>query len=49
MVKGFQIALDKEFDDGDTPDTKYILILDDVLPVAACRLHITGEKEGKIE
>lgn len=49
MVKGFKVPLEKEFDDGDTPDTKYILILDDVVPVATCRLHISGEKDGKIE
>lgn len=49
MVKGFQIPLSSEFDEGDTPDTKYILILEGFYPVAACRLHVTEEETAKIE
>lgn len=49
MVKGFQIPLAAEFDERDTPDTKYILVLDDIYPIATCRLHITGEDTAKIE
>ncbi|TCL59079.1 acetyltransferase (GNAT) family protein [Kineothrix alysoides] len=50
MVKGFGIPLDKEFDEGDTGKSLYVLVLDDIYPVATCRLHLLGEsKEGKIE
>ncbi len=49
MVKGFHIPLEKEFDQNDTPDTLYVLALDDVLPVATCRLHILDETTAKIE
>jgi GNAT superfamily N-acetyltransferase len=49
MVKGFQIPLDKEFDEGDTIDTPYILVLDDIYPVATCRLHLLEDKTAKIE
>lgn len=49
MVKGFQIPLDKEFDVGDTPDTPYILVLDDIYPIATCRLHLLENNTVKIE
>lgn len=32
------ITLDREFDEHDTPETMYLVALDDVLPVATCRL-----------
>lgn len=49
MVKGFHIPLEDEFDELDREDTKYVLILDDIYPVAACRLHITEKETAKIE
>ena len=33
------ITLDREFDEHDTPETMYLVALDDVLPVATCRLY----------
>ena len=38
MARKHHITLTQEFDAYDTEDTKYIVILDDVLPVATCRL-----------
>ncbi len=49
MVKGFHVPLEKEFDEGDTPETQYLLVLDEALPIGTCRLHITGEDTAKIE
>lgn len=39
MAVKHHISLYEEFDEHDTPDTKYIVITDDVLPVATCRLY----------
>ena len=39
MARKHQITLYAEFDDHDTPETKYIVVVDDYLPVATCRLH----------
>lgn len=49
MVKGFQIPLNGEFDSHDTPETKYTLLLDGILPIATCRLHIIDSEIAKIE
>lgn len=49
MVKGFGIPLNKEFDAHDTPDTLYLLALDGILPVAACRLFTVDAETAKIE
>lgn len=49
MVKGFQIPMEVEFDEYDTPDTKYIVAVDGVLPVGTCRLHVLDEGNAKIE
>lgn len=50
MVKGFQISLENEFDEGDSLNTQYVLILDDIYPVATCRIHLLeGENTAKIE
>ena len=49
MVKGFNIPLDIEFDENDTPETKYTLLLDNNLPVATCRLHVLDKNTAKIE
>lgn len=39
MARKHQIPLHVEFDEHDTPDTKYIVIVDNYLPVATCRLY----------
>lgn len=39
MARKHHITLDQEFDEHDTPDTKYIVLVDDYLPVATCRLY----------
>ncbi len=39
MGRQHHISLDKEFDEHDGPDTKYIVILDDEYPVATCRFY----------
>ena len=39
MARKHQIPLRVEFDEHDTPDTKYIVAVDDFLPVATCRLY----------
>ncbi len=39
MARKHRIPLDVEFDEHDTPDTKYIVAVDDYLPVATCRLY----------
>ena len=39
MAVKHHITLYQEFDEHDTPETKYIVITDDVLPVATCRLY----------
>ena len=39
MARKHQIPLHVEFDEHDTPDTKYIVIVDKYLPVATCRLY----------
>ncbi|MGL5260087.1 MAG: GNAT family N-acetyltransferase [Lachnospiraceae bacterium] len=49
MVKGFNIPLNKEFDDHDTPDTKYIVVLDNELPIGTCRLYLVDDSVAKIE
>lgn len=50
MVKGFQIPLDQEFDEGDSSQSHYILVLNGIYPVAACRIHLPeGERTAKIE
>ena len=39
MARKHHISLDVEFDEHDTPDTKYIVAVDDYLPIATCRLY----------
>ena len=39
MARKHQIPLEVEFDEHDTPGTKYIVIVDDYLPIATCRLY----------
>ncbi|MDD7389855.1 MAG: GNAT family N-acetyltransferase [Lachnospiraceae bacterium] len=49
MVKGFQIPLRMEFDEYDTPESRYIVAVDSVLPVGTCRLRQLDENTAKIE
>lgn len=50
MVKEFRIPLHKEFDEGDSEESLYVLVLDDIYPVAACRIHVSDNEEtAKIE
>ncbi|MBQ9319378.1 MAG: GNAT family N-acetyltransferase [Acidaminococcaceae bacterium] len=44
MAVKHHISLEREFDEHDTPETKYIIALDDVLPVATCRLYPLDER-----
>ena len=39
MARKHHITLEQEFDEHDGPQTRYIVIRDDVLPVATCRLY----------
>ena len=44
MARKHQIPLDVEFDEHDTPETKYIVIVDKYLPVATCRLYAIDDE-----
>lgn len=46
MARKHQIPLEVEFDEHDTPETKYIVAIDNYLPVATCRLY--GIDEAKV-
>ena len=50
MVLGFDVSLEGEFDT-DTPDSEYILVLDDKdKPISTCRIHVLeDEAYAKIE
>ena len=39
MAKKHHITLRQEFDEHDTPDTRYIVVLDDDFPVATARMY----------
>ncbi|MBO4658934.1 MAG: GNAT family N-acetyltransferase [Prevotella sp.] len=39
MARKHQIPLQAEFDEHDTPETIYVVAVDDYLPVATCRLY----------
>ncbi len=45
MARKHQIPLDVEFDEHDTPDTKYIVVIDNYLPIATCRLYALNDKQ----
>ena len=44
MARKHKIPLDVEFDEHDTPETKYVVIVDDYLPVATCRLYAIDDE-----
>ncbi len=39
MARKHHIPLREEFDEHDAPDTKYIVVTDDVLPIATARIY----------
>ncbi len=39
MAKQHNITLRREFDEHDTPDTKYIVLTDSDFPIATCRIY----------
>jgi len=43
MARQHHISLQEEFDEHDGPDTKYIVLLDDVYPIATCRFYEISE------
>lgn len=48
MARQHDITLRREFDEHDTPDTKYIVLTDDEFPVATCRLYQIDEETAMI-
>ena len=42
MARQYHITLRQEFDEHDTPQTKYIVLLDEEFPVATCRFYALG-------
>ncbi len=43
MAKKHHITLRQEFDEYDTPETKYIVVTEDDFPIATARMYPTGE------
>ncbi|MBR3456001.1 MAG: GNAT family N-acetyltransferase [Bacteroidaceae bacterium] len=43
MARKHHIPLEVEFDEHDTPETKYIVIVDDYLPIATSRLYAIND------
>lgn len=48
MARQHGITLRREFDDNDTPATKYIVLTDDEFPVATCRFYPLDEGSAMI-
>lgn len=48
MAKQHGITLEREFDEHDTPDTKYIVLTDDDFPVATCRFYPLDDESAMI-
>ena len=44
MAKKHHITLRQEFDEHDTPDTKYIVVTEDDFPIATARMYPVGEE-----
>ena len=45
MARKHHIPLEVEFDEHDTPETKYIVIVDDYLPIATSRLYAINDDQ----
>lgn len=43
MARKYHIPLDAEFDEHDSPETQYIVVMDDYLPIATCRMYPLDE------
>ena len=48
MARQYHITLRQEFDEHDTPQTKYIVLLDEEFPVATCRFYALGAAAAMI-
>lgn len=48
MAKQHGITLRREFDEHDTPETKYIVLTDDDFPVATCRFYPLDDSAAMI-
>ena len=48
MARQHGISLRREFDEFDTPDTKYIVLTDSDFPVATCRFYPIDSKSAMI-
>lgn len=48
MARQHGITLEREFDEHDTPDTKYIVLTDDDFPVATCRFYPLDDESAMI-
>ena len=48
MARQYHISLREEFDRYDTPETKYIVLLDGEYPVATCRLYELPPEEAPV-
>lgn len=48
MAKKHNITLRREFDEHDTPETKYVVVLDDEFPVATARMFPIDEATVEI-
>ncbi|MBQ8966879.1 GNAT family N-acetyltransferase [Ruminococcus sp.] len=48
MARQHNITLRREFDDHDTPETKYIVLTDDDFPVATCRIYPADSSSAMI-
>jgi len=48
MARQHGIPLRREFDEHDTPETKYIVLTDDDFPVATCRMYPLTETAAMI-
>ena len=43
MARKHHIPLDAEFDEHDSPETRYVVVMDDYLPIATCRMYALDE------
>ncbi len=48
MARQHSITLRREFDEHDTPDTRYIVMTDDEFPVATCRFYPLGDRSAMV-
>ena len=48
MAKQHGITLRREFDEHDTPDTKYIVLTEDDFPIATCRFYPLDDDSAMI-